>query len=133
MAHLDQIPNYLDQTLQNNDQNIQNITKLPCVPSPSLGINFDLVRHPQCCAANYLQKFLPIGPQHNLVALPRAMSVAGNSVATDLHLEFLILLGKFLDMFFNFVSNLLDCCQVMLQWVLFNICSDILLSFLNLS
>ena len=44
MVHLDQLPNYLDQKLQNNDQDLQNTTNPPCVPSFALCIILGIVQ-----------------------------------------------------------------------------------------
>ena len=74
-----------------------------CQLSPLRNI-FDLVYYPLCCATNYTQNFLPTGPQHNLVAHPRAM-LAGNGVTVDLYLEVLILLGDLLDLLLDLLSD----------------------------
>ena len=44
----------------------------------------------------------------------RAMLTAGIRVAIDLHLKVLVLLGDFLDPFFDFLSNFMDFGQVIL-------------------
>ena len=104
MVHLDQLPNYLEQKVQNNNENLQNMTNLPCMPHFSLHIIFDLAYHPRYYIANYPQKFLPKCPQHNLVAHPQATST-GNSVAADINLEVLILLGELFDLLLYFLID----------------------------
>ena len=48
------------------------------------------MQHLQCCTNNIPQNRLPTGPQHRLVARPRA-TLAGHGVLVDFNLEVFVL------------------------------------------
>ena len=70
------------------------------------------------------------GPWHNLVARPRATS-DGHVVLVGIHLEVIILIRNFGDLYSEFINNILTHKSILLQRELHHLCIDFLLSVLH--
>ena len=96
----------------------------------ALCINFEFLHHPRCCATNYLQNGLEIGPQHNIVSLPQA-TLPGSSVLCRFGFEILVLLLYFFHLILHPIIDICAIHIILLRWMIHNLGDEFLTTILH--